>query len=140
MSDATSAPGRVEQAWFQKRIDALVASHVGVEGVLICSADGFEIASNLPRPLSAATLSAMTSSQVALGEAICNESHVQPCVNVVIEAERGWLLMMDVPNGGRKLLLTAKAGAGVMLGQVLWAVRQCAQEIGERLDRSHATE
>jgi predicted regulator of Ras-like GTPase activity (Roadblock/LC7/MglB family) len=138
VSESTGALGRVEQMWFQKRIDALVASSAGVEGVLICSADGFEVATNLPMPLSAATLSAMTSSQVALGEALCVESCMAPCVNVVIEAERGWLLMMDIPNQRRKLLLTAKAAAGSMLGQVLWAVRQCAQEIGARLDRSNA--
>lgn len=140
MNEPTSALGRVEQAWCQKQIDALVAMNAGVEGVLICSADGFEIATNLPQPLSAATLSAMTSSQIALGEAICVESRLAPCVNVVIEAQRGWILMMDIPNARRKLLMTAKAGAGALLGQALWAVRQSAQEIGARLDALHAAE
>jgi uncharacterized protein len=138
VSESAKALGRVERVWCQKQIDALVATQVGVEGALICTADGFEIATNLPKPLSAARLSAMTSSQVALGEAICAEGAIAPCINVVIEAERGWVLMMDIPNGRRKLLLTAKAATGAMLGQVLWAVRRCADEIGAQLDPSKA--
>jgi uncharacterized protein len=138
VSDTAKALGRVEKVWCQRQIDTLVAANVGVEGALICSADGFEIATNLPPPLSAARLSAMTSSQVALGEAICVEGAIAPCINVVIEAERGWVLMMNIPNGRRKLLLTVKAAAGAMLGQVLWAVRRCADQIGEQLDPSKA--
>jgi uncharacterized protein len=80
----------------------------------------------------------MTSSQVALGQAICGETSMGSSLNVVIEADRGRILMLDIPNRRRKLLLTVLCEGEVSLGSLLWPVRRCAQEIGERIDGASA--
>jgi uncharacterized protein len=138
MYAVTEMPGRTERALCQKHLDALLDAYPEISGALVSSIDGFEIAARLRPSLSPATLSAMTSSQLALGEAICSETAMGACLNVVIEAEQGRLLMLDIPNQRRKLLLTVLCGDEASLGSVLWPVRRCAQEIGRRIDGASA--
>lgn len=116
----------------QALIDALVAEHCEITGALVCSVDGFEIAASLPQALSAAKLAAMTSSLVALGEAVSAEGGVEGCLNVVIEAQAGRLLLMDIPGSSRHLL-TVICDNSSTLGHVLWAVRECSKELSLRM-------
>lgn len=134
MSTPIGIPGRTERAVCQKHVDALIDAYPEIGGALVSSVDGFEVAARLPPSLSPATLSAMTSSQVALGQAICAETGIGASLDVVIEADRGRVLMLDIPNRRRKLLLTVLCRDDVALGGVLWPVRRCAQEIGKRID------
>lgn len=122
------------RALCQEALDALVATHSQVTGALVSTVDGFEIAAALRPPLSAAKLAAMTSSLVALGEAVSAEGGVERCINVVIEAQSGRLLMMDIP-GGTRTLLTVICDNSTTLGQVLWAARECSRDLGQRLAR-----
>lgn len=138
MNAISELPGRTERALCQKHLDALLDAYPEISGALVSSIDGFEIAGRLRPSLSPATLSAMTSSQLALGEAICGEAAIGACLNVVIEADQGRVLMLDIPNRRRKLLLTVLCGDNAPLGSVLWPVRRCAQEIGKRIDDASA--
>jgi uncharacterized protein len=125
---------RTESALSQKFINALADQFPDIIGAVVSTADGFEIAARLPPSLSPATLSAMTSSQLALGEAMSTETGSGRCVNVVIEADRGKLVMVEIPNRGRKRLLTVLCNETISLGSLLWPVRRCAAQIGEHLD------
>ncbi len=134
MMDANFAAGRTERSLYQKQIDGLRAEHPQVSGALVSSIDGFEVAASLERGLSPATLSAITSSQLALSEAVCTESGLSTLRNVIIESDTGFLLMMNIPNNHRKLVLTVLSGSSTTLGNVLWAAKQCASTIGAHLD------
>lgn len=118
----------------QELIEALVATHSEITGALVSSVDGFEIAATLPQSRSAAKLAAMSSSLVALGEAVSTEGGVDGCVNVVIEAESGRLMLMDIPGSTRNLL-TVICDNSSTLGHVLWAVRECSRELSRRMTR-----
>lgn len=132
--DAGSAVGRTEKSLCQKQIDGLRTEHPQISGALVSSIDGFEVAASLEGNLSPATLSAITSSQLALSEAVCTESGLSTLRNVIIESHTGFLLMMDIPNSHRKLVLTVLSGSSTTLGNVLWASKQCASALGARLD------
>ncbi len=134
MSTSVDVLGRTETAICQKLIDALLQTHAEISGALVSSIDGFEVAASLRGKISAARLSAMTSSLLALGEAVGNESGVGTCRDIVIDASAGRVLLMDILHPTRKLLLTVLCNTRVTLGQVLWAARNCRQEIGQRLD------
>ena len=92
--------------------------------------DGFEIAASLDSSLSAAKLSAMTSSLLALSEAISRESALGVSRDMVIDAERGRLLLMEIPTNESRLLLTVLCDNAVTLGQVLWAVKAFRDDLG----------
>jgi uncharacterized protein len=88
MNAVSELPGRTERALCQKHLDALIDGYPDIIGALVSSVDGFEIAARLQPQLSPATMSAMTSSQLALGQAICGETAMGACLNVVIEADQ----------------------------------------------------
>jgi predicted regulator of Ras-like GTPase activity (Roadblock/LC7/MglB family) len=131
-----SAPvvlNQIEAALCQRQIDALIEAHGEVRGVLVSTVDGFEVAANMRGKSSPAKMAAMTSSLLALGEAVSDEGEVGNCVDMVIDATAGRVLLMDIPHATRKLLLTVLSDNASTLGQVLWAVRACRQEIGRLL-------
>ena len=117
----------------QACIDTLVESHADISGALVSTVDGFAVASCVRPPVSADRLAAMTSSLVALAEAISREGHAGECRDVAIDATGGRVLLMDVPQAGHKLLLTVLCDASATLGQVLWAARHCRRDMGDRL-------
>ena len=101
----------------------------GVTAVLVATSDGFEIASVLHQSLSAEKMAAMTSSILALGEAVLAEAELSDCQNVVIESSKGLVVMLAIGDPRNELLLSVIADRNAMLGQVLWAARRCCEQI-----------
>ena len=101
----------------------------GVTAALVATADGFEIASVLHQTLSAEKMAAMTSSILALGEAVLAEAELSDCQNVVIESRNGMVVMLAIGDPRNELLLSVIADRNAMLGQVLWAARRCCEQI-----------
>jgi predicted regulator of Ras-like GTPase activity (Roadblock/LC7/MglB family) len=133
MSAATVSAIEFEEQICRARIDALVESRSEIDGAIVSTVDGFEVTASLRGELSAAKLSAMTSSLLALAEAISSESGIGACYDMVIEASGGRLLLMEIPRKDRQLLLTVLCDRESTMGQVLWAVRRCRDEIVEGL-------
>src|SRR5262245_33161389 len=129
---------QVEQALCQSRLDLLVETSAEVNGALVSTVDGFEVAARVDRSLSPEKLSAMTSSLLALAEAISQESGIGNCRDLVIDASGGRVLLMDIPSRSRKLLLTVLCDRGATLGSVLWAARNTRESILRDLDSSPA--
>ena len=128
-----AAVGRVGRVVLQRCLDDLLASEPGVVGALVCTSDGFEVAAALPAGYSPATLAAMASSQLALSDALCREASLGGCRNLVVDAEIGKVLVMEIPGSERQLLLGCIGGARHTLGQVLYACKASAEDIGRRL-------
>jgi uncharacterized protein len=114
-------------------ITALVEEHPDVTGALVSTVDGFPVAAHLRQPDAAPRLAAMTSSLIALAEAISREAHAGECRDLVIEGSTGRVLMMDVPQPAGKLLLSVLCAPTATLGQVLWAAQHCRRDISARL-------
>lgn len=114
-------------------ITKLVEGHGDVAGALVSTVDGFPIASRLPQPDAAPRLAAMSSSLVAVAEAISRDAQVGDCRDLVIDASEGRVLLMDVPQPGGTLLLMVLCTPTATLGQVLWAARHCRRDMSARL-------
>jgi uncharacterized protein len=110
-------------------LQRLVSTTSGVNAALVVTSDGFEIASVLHSDLSPQKMAAMTSSMLALGEAILGEANLNDCQNVVIESNGGLIIMLSVGDPSRELLLSVVTNGQAMLGQVLWAARQCCAQV-----------
>lgn len=134
MNTDTKIVSRTETSIYHAHIDALMTLQPEISGVLISTVDGFEIASKLAPGSSAAKLSAMTSSLLALAEAMCAETTGGACRDLVIDAEKGRILLMELPHHKQKLVLAVLCANKSTLGQVLWAVRHCREQLSRRLD------
>jgi uncharacterized protein len=132
-SAVVETQNRVRAVVCQARVDALVDEHSEISGALVSTADGFEVAARLRPEVSSPKVAAMTSSLVALAEAISGEGGLGECRDLVVDSAMGRILMMDVPSTGGRLLLTVFCDTRATLGQVLWAVRACRQSLGREL-------
>lgn len=122
MNASTELPGRTQMTLLQKKLEQFVEANSDIRGAVISTVDGFEVASQLDGSLSAAKLAAMTSSLLALSGAIARESLLGSSRDMVIDADKGRLLLMEVPTTEKRLLLAVLCDNQVTLGQVLWAV------------------
>ena len=100
--------------------------------VVLAQTDGFEIAKATRSAVPAARLAALASSMLALGEAALRELGLGGRGNVLIEGATGKLLLLDVPLPAQPLVLAVVAGHDAVTGSLLWATRQCVQQILHR--------
>ncbi|MBB3229137.1 hypothetical protein FHW69_003789 [Luteibacter sp. Sphag1AF] len=131
MSGKEERVSRSEEAIILHHLDSLMVKEQEISGVLVSTGDGFRVASRLTGSLSAEKLSAMASSLIAINEAVCKESSLGACRDLVIEASQGRILLMDIPHPAQKLILTVLCRAKVTMGQVLWAARGCRESLGK---------
>lgn len=126
------------QVLCNRQINALMEANRAITGALVSSIDGFDIACHLPPLLSPSKISAMTSSQVAISDAICSDAKISTCQNIVIEADGGRIVMMNIPFSQLQLLLTVFCNSNELLGRLLWSVHACVREITIQLDEIYA--
>jgi predicted regulator of Ras-like GTPase activity (Roadblock/LC7/MglB family) len=118
----------------QVHLDALRGELREVAGTLLSTTDGFEVAASVGSQISPKKMAAMTSSLLALAEAVSRESSVGQCRDLVIESSAGLVLMMDVPSTSRRSVLTVLCTEPAMLGRIRWAARNAREAIAQALD------
>ena len=106
-----------------------------IYAAIICSIDGHPIVT-LTKPTNAkafndARISAMTSSCMALGEKIANESGQNGCNFVVTQNQNGYIVLKRVSHS---LVLTALADKSTNIGMPIWAVQCATDKISEKLN------
>ena len=117
----------------QAHLDALRHDHREVVGTLLSTMDGFEVAASVGAQISPKKMAAMTSSLLALAEAVSRESSVGQCRDLVIESSAGLVLMMDVPSSAHKSVLTVLCTETAVLGRIRWAARNTREAIAQAL-------
>lgn len=120
-----------------EQLDTMVRETHGIESAAIVTGDGFELASVLRNGLSGNKLAAMTSSLLALSEAVVEELRMRGCRNVIIEGEGGTVVMIRVPAEGLDLLMSVLCREDAVLGSVLYAARISAARLGVQLGMSN---
>lgn len=128
--NANARFGRVATGVAQKQLEALGQSMPGLVSAVLLSADGFEVASVQVGKGGAARLAAMGSSLSAIGNAIAKEAGIVDCNRMIIEADSGTVVVMNVPNARPPMSLAVVANDASVLGQLLWAARSCCTAIG----------
>lgn len=121
--------GRVPRELARKTL-ADVGELTGVQSVVLFSSDGFELASHSADAATSARLAAIGSSLAALGSAISGEAGMRDFERTTIESEDGTVIIMRV-DGSDAMSMAVVAGPKAMLGQLLWATRQCCEELGK---------
>lgn len=122
--------GRVATGVAQKHLDSFGATTPGVVSAVLLSADGFEVASLQVAKDGAARLAAMGSSLSAIGAAIAKEAGIVKCNRMIIEADSGTVIIMHVPQAKPQMSLAVVANGDLVLGQLLWAAKNCCAAIG----------
>ncbi len=124
---------KVFQAMCTEALRQLVTDTAGVESACLVTGDGFEIASALTKATSGSRLAAMTSSMHALGTAITSELKMKECKSVIVDGETGTVVMVRVPSQHAEMMLAVTCGKKGTIGGILFAAKQHARWIDERL-------
>jgi uncharacterized protein len=105
---------------------AILAEHISehpfTSAILLCSEDGFEVASEALEPDAMKRLAAMTSSMVALGDAIARELSLGDGQNLALECAQGRVVMQAVHTERGRVLLASIARNEMSLVDVVRAV------------------
>jgi uncharacterized protein len=125
MNEAASPQGRA-RGRYEAELATLARAVPDLLEAVISTEDGFELAAIGSTAESAARIAAMTSSMHALGETMAVETALGECHSVVVETDRGKVVIMRIDNADASLRLTVVARNNALLGAVLFAARACA--------------
>lgn len=121
--------GRVATGLAQKLVDAFAQATPGVVSAVLLSADGFEVAAVQVGKGGASRLAAMGSSLTAIGSAIAQEAGIVACRRMVIEAESGTVVIINIPEAKPPMSLAIIADQKAVLGQLMWAAKSCGEAV-----------
>ena len=102
----------------------------GVNFVMICSTDGFELASLYRRDIyNKGKLAAVSSSLLAMVTAFTQEIHLTGCQSITLDAENGKVILSAIPAKNHPMIIVAMSDKDILLGQLLHAVKKATQNI-----------
>ncbi len=113
----------------QSAIDLLFNKLSGVNALLVASVDGFPIAYRAIIDVDANKVAAMASSFSALGVVVADESHIGSKKVVTLEAEDGYVILLDISHIDFPMVLSITASKNTVLAQTLYLARETIKEI-----------
>lgn len=105
-------------------LQELIHATSGIDGVLLASADGFEVNSIFQKNYDGGKLSAVGSSILALVQALTTEAYLTGCRSVILDAENGKIMISAVPNEYQPMILVVVTRQQVLLGQIMHAMNK----------------
>ncbi|AMW77954.1 hypothetical protein AMD27_02955 [Acinetobacter sp. TGL-Y2] len=125
------APEKLVQFAKEQIHDVLM--HVkGVDYIMICSSDGFELESVSRRTdFNSSKLAAVSSSILAMVSAFLNEIQLTGCNSMTLDAENGKAILTSVPSNQHPMVIVTLAAKDVLLGQLLYSLKQAKNAIIE---------
>ncbi|WP_111895538.1 roadblock/LC7 domain-containing protein [Acinetobacter sp. MB5] len=119
------------------QLQQLLSSVSGVQYVMLCSSDGFEITSVYKRNMAnGSKIAAVSSSILAMIAAFLKEIQLTGCQSVTLDAENGKAFLTAIPSQHSMVLVTL-TGKDCLLGQLLYELRQTSQALID-LDQKYA--
>ncbi len=117
------------KALAESTIGTLMGQVKGIRAVVVSTEDGFEVAARVENTAHVSRLAAIASSLTALGAVAGEESQLGICDSVIIGAENGCLMMLQVRRRDSELILSVVAGKDIIVGQALYFAKQAAQAL-----------
>jgi predicted regulator of Ras-like GTPase activity (Roadblock/LC7/MglB family) len=116
----------------QAQIHELINHVRGVHFVMVCSTDGFELASIHKRSnYNNSKLAAVSSSILAMVSAFIKEIQLVGCQSITLDAENGKAILTSVPAAKHPMIIVALSDKDVLLGQLLHALKVASNSIAD---------
>lgn len=120
-------------AYSQIQIQQLLNTVSGVEFVMLCTSDGFEIAlANKKNVNNSGKIAAVSSSILAMVTAFISEINLVGCQTITLDAENGKALLTSIPHPKHPLVLVAMTNKDILLGQMLYEVKATSELLSKR--------
>lgn len=124
----TASPELLQKT--RQELNNIMSNVRGVNFVMACSTDGFELASIHKRDnYNNGKLAAVSSSILAMVSAFTQEIHLIGCQSITLDAENGKAILSSVPSKHHPMIIVALAEKDVLLGQLLYALKNSSHAI-----------
>ena len=102
----------------------------GVDYIMLCSTDGFELASIYKKnPYNSTKLASVSSSILAMVTAFLNEIQLTGCQSITLDAENGKAILTSIPAPHHPMVMVTLSNKDVLLGQLLYSLKQTSSAI-----------
>ncbi len=130
----TATPALVEYA--RTQIHQVMSRVKGIDFIMICSTDGFELGSfSKISKYNTSKLAAVSSSILAMVSAFLGEIALTGCQSITLDAENGKAVLTAVPAGKHPMVMVTLVAKDVLLGQLLYELKDASQNI---INRDHS--
>lgn len=114
----------------ENQIRQLLNSVAGVEFAMLCTSDGFEVATaNKKNINNTGKIAAVSSSILAMVTAFISEINLVGCQTITLDAENGKAFLTSIPHPKYPLVLVAMTSRDILLGQMLYEVKATAEAL-----------
>lgn len=119
----SAPPALIESA--RRQIQALLVEVSGLDSVLLCSPDGFELASVHKRSqFDNHKLAAVSSSILAMVTAFVSEIKLTGCQSITLEASNGKAIISAIPAANYPMIIVVITNHSALLGQLIHSLKQ----------------
>lgn len=113
-----------------QEINRILMTIDGVDFVMLCSSDGFELATvNKASVVNSGKIAAVSSSILAMISAFTAEIRLTGCQTITLDAENGKAVLSAVQAKNHPMLIVVQTSKTVLLGMLLHSVKQAADAI-----------
>ena len=129
LEQSRTAPKELIQFAKEEMQDLLVNVR-GVNYVMLCSTDGFELGHvHKKDSYNSTKLAAVSSSILAMVAAFMNEIHLEGCQSITLDAENGKAILTSIPSSKHPLIIVTLTEKDVLLGQLLYSLKTASSRI-----------
>lgn len=122
-SSRTAPPALIESA--RRQIHELLMEVSGVDSVLLCSPDGFELAAvHKQNQFDGHKLAAVSSSILAMVTAFVAEIKLTGCQSITLEANNGKAIISSIPASNYPMILVVITNHSALLGQLIHSLKK----------------
>lgn len=100
----------------------------GIDFVMLCSSDGFELALASKKNLdNTGKIAAVSSSILAMVSAFISEIQLVGCQTITLDAENGKVFLTAVNHPNNPMVLVAVTNKDILIGQMLYYVKKVTE-------------
>lgn len=129
LEQSRTAPKELIQ-FAKEEMQDLLMNVRGVNYVMHCSTDGFELGHvHKKDSYNSTKLAAVSSSILAMVAAFMNEIHLEGCQSITLDAENGKAILTSIPSSKHPLIIVTLTEKDVLLGQLLYSLKTASSRI-----------
>lgn len=131
LEQSRTAPKELIQ-FAKEEMQDLLMNVRGVNYVMLCSTDGFELGHvHKKDSYNSTKLAAVSSSILAMVAAFMNEIHLEGCQSITLDADNGKAILTAIPSSKHPLILVTLTEKDVLLGQLLYSLKTASNRISK---------
>ena len=111
------------------QIKEILTNVSGVEYVMICSSDGFELTAAYKKCDKYKEISGCQQLNSRYGSSFLEWNNLYGCQNITLEAENGKAILTSVPSANHPMIIIALAEKDILLGQLLYMLKNASNSI-----------